>query len=273
MGTRLAQAVERKERGIVQMDAQGCERRAAVHSQQVARDRLFELGPASLSDRELLSVLVGSGVKGRPAAEIADRLLNAGGGLKSLCQRQPQELRAIAGVGPGRAAQILALFELGRRTQRALDPRPRLRTPQDIYQYLAPRLSALRREVFHVLSFNRRSVLLNDARVAEGTTDCCPVDPREVFAAAISARACGIVLAHNHPSGDPEPSLMDLALTQQLAEGGEILGVQVLDHLVVGDARFVSLYQRGKFPKSSRRQEEPPQRPAKLPDLVKIDPS
>jgi len=264
--------LERKERGIVQMDAQGCERRAAVHPQRVARDRLFELGPASLSDRELLAVVVGSGVKGRPAAEIADRLLNAGGGLKSLCQRQPQELRAIAGIGQGRAAQILALFELGRRTQRALDPRPRLRTPLDIYQYLAPRLSALRREVFHVLSFNRRSVLLNDARVAEGTSDCCPVDPREVFAAAISARACGIVLAHNHPSGDPEPSFMDLALTQRLVEGGEILGVQVLDHLVVGDARFVSLYQRGKFPKSSRCQEERSQRPAKLPDLVKIDP-
>src|SRR5712692_2101738 len=105
--------LERKERGIVQMDAQGCERRAAVHSQQVARDRLFELGPASPSDRELLSVLVGSGEKGRPAAEIADRLLNAGGGLKAVFRRQPQGLRAIRGVCPGRGAAILALFELG----------------------------------------------------------------------------------------------------------------------------------------------------------------
>src|SRR6266849_4832172 len=145
-----------------------------------------------------------------------------------------------------RAAQLAASLELGRRTQLSGEKRPRLRTPAEIYQHLAPAFRSLRKEVFHVLSFNARNVLLNDSRVAEGSMNACPVDPREVFCAALGARATAIVLAHNHPSGDPEPSEVDIALTEQLAEGGRILGIRVLDHLVVAAGGFVSLLERGR---------------------------
>lgn len=115
----------------------------------------------------------------------------------------------------------------------------------EIDAYLRPQLAVLRREVFHVLCFNSRNVLLRDARVAEGTMNLCPVDPREVFAAALAARATAIVIAHNHPSGDPQPSTQDIALTRQLADGARILGLRLLDHLVVGETGFVSMLEQG----------------------------
>jgi DNA repair protein RadC len=212
---------------------------------QAPRERLYRLGAQALSDPELLSVLLASGARrGRPP----DALLpEGGGGLRALLQLEPHELCARPGLGRIRAAQLLAALELGRRAQRAPERRPRLRTPQEIYAYLAPTLSALRREVFHVLCFNPRNVLLHDARVAEGTMNACPVDPREVFTTALTARASAIVLAHNHPSGDPEPSAQDVALTAQLAEAGRLLGIKVLDHVVVGDGSFSSLLERGQL--------------------------
>jgi DNA repair protein RadC len=207
------------------------------------RERLFRLGAAALTDPELLSVLLGS----RTHA-LAEALLSTSGGLKALVQQDPRELCARPGMGSVRTGQVLAALELGRRAQRVTERRPRLRTPREIHAYLAPHLSALRREVFHVLCFNARNVLLHDARVAEGTINACPVDPREVFAAALTARATAIVLAHNHPSGDPEPSGQDLGLTAQLIEAGRVLGIKVLDHVVIGDGTYVSLLERGELP-------------------------
>jgi DNA repair protein RadC len=212
---------------------------------QSPQERLFRLGAAALTDPELLSLLLGPGSR---AHGLAQALLATQGGLKALVQQDPQELWARPGVGPVRAARVLAALELGRRAQRVTERRPRLRTPREIYTYLAPTLSALRREVFHVLCFNARNVLLLDARVAEGTINACPVDPREVFAAAITSRATAIVLAHNHPSGDPEPSGQDLGLTAQLIEAGRVLGIKVLDHVVIGDGTYTSLLERGELP-------------------------
>jgi DNA repair protein RadC len=214
---------------------------------ETSRERLFELGPGALAAGELLALLLGTGIAGHSARAIAERLLLLGPGLKELSRREARELTAVPGVGPARAARLAAAFELGRRVQRSEERRPRLRTPGEIYRYLAPQLSSLRKEVFHVLSLNSRNVLLNDSKVAEGTMNACPVDPREVFSAALGARASAIVLAHNHPSGDPEPSEMDVTLSAQLVEGGRILGIRVLDHIVVGDAGFVSLFERGKL--------------------------
>jgi len=214
-----------------------------------ARERLYRIGVAALSDAELLALVLGSGLPGKSARQIAEAVLFEGGGLKSLCQHYPQELCRIPGVGKARAAQILAALELSRRAHHQVDRRPRLKSPEEIYRHLLPSMSALRKEAFHVLCFNSRQVLLQDARVAEGTLNACPVDPREVFGAAIAAHASGIVLAHNHPSGDPEPSTLDVALTRQLVEGGQILGIQVLDHLVLGDGAFTSMLARGQLPR------------------------
>lgn len=212
------------------------------------RERLLRLGASALTDSELLAVLLGTGIKGTGVIELAESLLAVGGGLKALVQQDPQELCSLPGLGPARASQVLAALELGRRAQTAEERRPRLQTPQQIYRYLAPKLSALSREVFHVLAFNSRNVLLRDLRVAEGTINSCPVDPREVFAAALGAKATAIVLAHNHPSGDPDPSTQDVALTLQLADGARLLGIKLLDHVIVGDGRYVSLLERGQLP-------------------------
>jgi DNA repair protein RadC len=205
------------------------------------------LGASALSDSELLGLLIGTGVKGRSAGAIARALIEAAGGLRAVMTKDPHELLAMPGLGPARATQLLAALELGRRAQHQREVRPRLRRPEEIYEYLRPTLSNLRREVFHVLCFNSRNVLLRDARVAEGSQTNCPVDPREVFAVALLTRATAIVLAHNHPAGDPEPSSLDLSLTQQLCAGARVLGLKVLDHIIVGANGFSSLLMRGEL--------------------------
>ena len=199
--------------------------------------------PGMLEDAELLALLFGG--RGRTVRGLGESLLAAAGGLRALASMEPAELCTAAGLGRERAAQVLAALELARRAHLASDTRPRLRTAGEVYRYLAPRIALLRHEVFQVLSFNTRNVLLADTRVAEGTTDACTVDPREVFRAALAARATAILFAHNHPSGDPEPSQADLALTRELQAGARIFHLRVLDHLVVGAGRYVSLARAG----------------------------
>ena len=210
--------------------------------EQLSRERLLH-SPSALEDAELLGVLFGG--RSRTVHGLGESLLAAAGGLSALASMEPGELCSAAGLGRERAAQVLAALELARRAHLAAEERPRLRTAGEVYRYLAPRLALLRHEVFHVLSFNTRNVLVGDARVAEGTTDACTVDPREVFRAALEARATALIFAHNHPSGDPEPSEADLALTRELQAGARIFHLRVLDHLVVGAGRYVSLARAG----------------------------
>ncbi len=211
------------------------------------RERLLRLGSGALSDAELVAVLLGSGMRGSPVGVLAQELLQAGGGLRALVQRDPHELLAMPGLGPARAAQMLAALELGRRAQRSRELRPRLSTTRHIFEHMWPELCALQREVFHVLCFNGRNVLVANVRVAEGSQDLCAVDPREVFRAALLHRAAGVVFVHNHPSGEPTPSGSDLALTRHLARAGRILRVPVMDHLIVGDGRYHSMAEHGQL--------------------------
>ncbi len=209
------------------------------------RERILRIGPAALTDAELLAVLFGTGSKGNPVGEMAQRLLSVGGGLRALSQADPQELVEFRGLGPARAAQMLAALELGRRVQEVPERRPRIASSVEMYRYLRPKLAAQRREEFHVLCFNGRNVLLRDVKIAEGTMNLCPVDPREVFAPALAARSTFIVLAHNHPSGDATPSSRDIALTRQLARGALLLGLMLMDHIIVGDGGFRSMREMG----------------------------
>jgi len=209
------------------------------------RERLLRSGASALTEAELVELVLGGSHKRHADAERA--ILNAGG-LKPLLRQDAHELARVSHLGAGGAAALLAAVELGRRYLRTTELRPRLSTPEAVYQYLLPKLGGLSREVFVVLSFDNRNTLLDDTRVAEGTQVNCPVDPGEVFRAALRSRATAVVLAHGHPSGDATPSANDVALTRQLHAGGKLLGIRVLDHLVLGDGCYVSMQQRGDIP-------------------------
>lgn len=211
---------------------------------QEARDRLCRLGASALADHELVATLL-SRARGRAPALVS-------GGLKALAHLDFDALTHEAGLSADEAARLLASLELGRRTLGAAERRPRLTSPQDIHAFMVPRIAGLRCEEFWVLCFNPRFTLLQSARVAVGNAHACQVDPREVFAPAVRARASGVVLVHNHPAGDPEPSQLDVALTLQLRDAGRLLCVHVHDHLVVGDRGFVSLAARGHLGDDAR---------------------
>jgi DNA repair protein RadC len=215
---------------------------AARLTPEEAVELLLTEGPQRLSDEALLEAVFGD--DGAASARTAGALEEAGG-LKALCAREPSELVSFSGLDPRRSAQLAAAVELGRRVMSTGDRRPVLKTPEEIFKQLAPQLCGLRREVFHVLCLNSRNVMLANVRVAQGGVNACPVDPREVFHAAIRHKAAAVVLVHNHPSGDPSPSDSDLQLTHQLLQGARLLCLRVLDHLVLGDWTWSSMAQSG----------------------------
>lgn len=194
-----------------------------------ARERLVRLGPAALSTSELLTLL-GAAATGDPRTLL-------GSSYDAL----------LLQLGPKVAPMVQATVELARRVRDTQDPRPVLASPEQVHDYLAPALARLPREVFHVLCLDGRRRLLADRRVAEGTAESCAVDPRDVFAAALASGARAIVLAHNHPSGDPTPSAEDLQLTRLLVAAGRFLNLRILDHVVVGESGFASLAARGEM--------------------------
>ena len=198
--------------------------------------RLFQLSARALTDAELLSLLVEA-----DANALAED-------LRGLSQRDPDDWLDDPRVSPAEAARLLAAFELGRRAVIEVRPRMRLRSPDAIWQLMRPQLANLSREELHVLCLDNSGHLLRRSRAAVGSTSQCMVDPREVFAPAVAARASSVVLVHNHPSGIPEPSALDLALTRQLVTAGETLGIRVVDHLILGDGAYTSLRERGMFP-------------------------
>lgn len=203
-----------------------------------AKRRLMRLGAHALSGPELVAVLLGLDDERAAVGLLGD-------GLRALLSDSPEGLQEHRGLDDTQATRLLAAAELARRLPRAHEERPRLSTPTAIYAWVKAHFVGLRREEFHVLCLSTRNTLLRHARVAEGSVDQCVVDPREVLAPAVACRATGLVLLHNHPSGDPEPSVHDVALTRQLREGARLLNVKVVDHLVLGDRGYVSLLARG----------------------------
>lgn len=222
------------------------------------RERLQQLGPGALSTRELLAIVLETGVPGtgtRPArsavelaAEVLDAFRDAEGrpSLRRLAQASLAELQRLPGVGPAKATKLVAALELGRRlAQEAFGPRWRIRSPRDVFEYLHLRMRDLVQEEFHVLLLTTQHEVLRDVVVARGVLDGALVHPREVFRPAIADAAAAVVLAHNHPSGDPTPSPEDRAVTRQLVAAGRLVDIDVLDHVVIGDGRYVSFRERG----------------------------
>ncbi|MDR7481783.1 MAG: DNA repair protein RadC [Armatimonadota bacterium] len=210
------------------------------------RERLLSAGPGSLSATELLAVLLGTGTRAASAAELAGALLGAFGSLETLSQARPEELARQSGIGVSRACRLLAAFELGRRLHAAPPARrPAIRAPSDVAALIGPQMRHLDREHFRAILLNTRHEVLEVAAVAVGGLDAAPIHPREVFKEAIRRSAAAVILVHNHPSGEPEPSADDLRITARLQQAGRVVGIEVLDHVIIGDGRFVSLRERG----------------------------
>lgn len=225
--------------------------------------RLDLLGPRRLGDDELLSFLLCRGaVPGPQALATARALLDDTGvrgegedggdvksGLAALTRRGPVELCGTHGIGPARARGLRALFELGRRMSESPLPRGApCDNPQAVFESLRGRLGQARQESFVVLLLDSRLRKLSELEVCRGSANTVCVDPREVFGPAIRDGAAAVVLVHNHPSGDPTPSRADIDLTERLMVAGELLGIEVVDHVIIGDGRFFSFTEEDEMP-------------------------
>lgn len=212
------------------------------------REKLERLGACGLGDNELLAIVIGSGSRDVDALSVANQLIDHAGGLHGLTRLGMDHLRVVSGVGPARAARIIAAVELGRRTLiRAVADRPQLATPRQVAAYLLPQYGAATVEQFGIVMLDTRHRVIRIRIVSVGSLDSTVVHPREVFREAASASAAAIVLFHNHPSGDPTPSPDDLALTTRMVNAGSIMGIDVIDHLILADQRYFSLVEAGRL--------------------------
>jgi DNA repair protein RadC len=217
-----------------------------VAPQDRPREKLARAGVGSLGDNELVALLLGTGVKARSALMVAQDVLEFAGGIRGLARIGADELCRVAGVGGPRAARLLAAVELGRRalTGEGGD-RPRLATSTELGQYLLPLFGGHREERFGVVMLDTRMRLIRTATLSVGTLDASIAHPREIFRAATVASASAIAVFHNHPSGDPKPSTDDVILTRRLVAAGEIMGIDVVEHVILGDGVWFSFREAG----------------------------
>jgi DNA repair protein RadC len=220
----------------------------AVAPHDRPREKLERLGAAALGDNELLALVLGSGSRDCDALALANRLLEKAGGLHGFTRIGLGALRDVGGIGRARAAQVLAAVELGRRTLvRGVDERPRLNSPRQLAAHLLPLYGAHAVEQFGIVMLDTKHRVIRIKIVSVGSLDTTVVHPREVFREAAAAAAAAIVLFHNHPSGDPTPSTDDLVLTTRMVNAGDIMGIEVVDHLILADQRYYSLIESGRM--------------------------
>jgi DNA repair protein RadC len=210
------------------------------------RERLLAQGSQTLTDAQLLAILLRVGRHGSSAVQVGIDILDRLGGLGGLAQCGIEELCAIPGVGEAKAAQLKAALELGKRALAGpLTKGTKITSSRDLFTHYHPTLRDLRHEVFKVVLLDAKHAIMRDVTVSEGSLTLSIVHPREVFTLAVRESAAAVIFLHNHPSGDPTPSQEDRILTARLVSAGEVLGIRVLDHLVVGDGRYVSFADKG----------------------------
>lgn len=213
------------------------------------REKLFINGPASLSNAELLAILLGSGTRSQSAVSLAERVLAAdGSGILFLNDCTPEELCSIEGIGPAKSAALIASAELGRRlTTTPREKQANVSSPDDISKLFMQNMRYLKKECFKVLLLNVKNEIISIEDVSVGSLMSSDAHPREVFAAPLRRGAANVILVHNHPSGSSRPSQDDIDLTQRLSWAGDIMGIHVLDHIIIGDGEYTSMKRERLF--------------------------
>ena len=213
------------------------------------RERLLKFGAEALSAQEILALILGRGIGGESVMVTSQRLLSKFGNLKGIAEASIDELSKIKGIGIAKASQIKAALELSRRIENYIEPQKKviIRTSEDVIKLIKNKLKGKKKEHFIAVLLNTRNQCIDIKEISIGSLNANIVHPREVFKGAISASAASCILVHNHPSGDPNPSEDDIVLTKRLVKTGEILGIDVLDHIIVTDNDYLSLKGMGLF--------------------------
>lgn len=210
------------------------------------RERFEQNGPESLSNHELIAILLRTGTKEESVLQLSNRLLTNFEGLRLLKDATLDEITAIKGIGKAKAIQVLAAVEIGRRISNlAYNDRYVIRTPEDCANYVMNDMRFLSQEHFVCLYLNTKNQVLHKRTIFIGSLNASIVHPREVYKEALRRSAASVICLHNHPSGDPSPSREDLEVTKRLVESGKILGIELLDHIIIGENKFVSLKEKG----------------------------
>lgn len=218
----------------------------ALAPQDRPREKLLRTGAPALGDNELVAIVLGQGRPRASALDLANAVLGAVGGASGLARAGHDELTALGGIGCARAAQLLAAVELGRRTvAHVAAERAQMNCPRAVADYLLSQYGNRRVEQFGVLLLDTKHRVLRSTVLSVGTLDASIVHPREVFREAVAGGAATLVLFHNHPSGDPEPSREDTRLTERLVAAGVLMGIEVIDHVILGDGRYFSFREKG----------------------------
>jgi DNA repair protein RadC len=212
------------------------------------REKLARAGPTALGDNELLALVIGHGTRRSGALDLANELLADVGGVRGLARATLPQVVALPGLGIVRAARVLAALELGRRSlARAPDARLQFLSPRDVAAFLLPEFGLRPVEHFGAVLLDQRNRLLRTTVLSVGTLDASVAQPREVFREAAVSAAAAVVIFHNHPSGDPSPSPDDVAVTRRMVAAGAVMGIDVLDHLILADARYFSFKESNRL--------------------------
>lgn len=210
------------------------------------RERLLDKGAYAVSDTDLLAILLRTGTKKENVTRIAERLLKEYQSISGLASLTPQELKKIHGIGPAKAVTLAAAIELAKRlTAHVPDEKPVIRSPGDAATIMMARLRYETKEHFMLLLLSTKNHVLASPVISVGSLNASIVHPRELFRQAINHNAASVILVHNHPSGDPTPSQEDISLTRRLVEAGTVLDIAVLDHLIIGNGKYVSMKEKG----------------------------
>jgi len=210
------------------------------------RERLLQQGAQHLTEAELLGILIGKGTRRKTAIDLARELLDRYESLENLFSRSPSELMKVKGIGSAKAATLSAAFQLVRRIQsKTSKGQPSFKRAKDVANLYLPLMKDLRKEVFRVLLLSRSNRLIKEVTISEGTLDASIVHPRDVFREALLESAAGVILLHNHPSGNPNPSEEDIRITKQLVEAGRVMGIKVYDHIILAGEDYRSLADEG----------------------------